>query len=55
MIMPADKTELGRWRQSGYLDDQTRDLGAAEGDGDPIQSNKQAQETPNLKTVRKLD
>ena len=38
MIIPADKTELGRWRQSGYLDDQTRDLGAAEGDGDPIQA-----------------
>ena len=34
----ADKTELGRCCQSGYLDGQIRDQGATEGVGDPIQS-----------------
>ena len=38
MIMPADKRELERWGRSGYLGDQTRDLGAVEGDGNSIQS-----------------
>ena len=38
IIMPADKRELERWLRSGYLGDQTRDLGAVEGDGDPVQS-----------------